>query len=149
MQHAKWEKTTYSPESANKTLLEHFQRSSGISKNWMMRNLLGKQPRAELTRDDLEYAKYLLDKKVVIGLTDHMAESLQRFERYFGWSNTKKTFWPACYAKFGNQQGRNAFHHPTVEPGSPEWDAIAQHYEWDLQLYQHAVDLFHCRGNSK
>jgi hypothetical protein len=92
-----------------------------------------------LSHDDLELAKSVLSQKTLIGLTDHMEESLHRFGAYFGWEHREE--WQSCFPKF-SKKSSNSFEHPKVTPGSSEWEAIVRNNELDMALYQHAVHLF-------
>ncbi len=53
-----------------------------IVNNWMVRTLAGKF-NTELTTDDLNVAKSVLEQKFVVGLFDEMEDSMKRFESYF------------------------------------------------------------------
>jgi hypothetical protein len=137
LQHADWE-PTYAPELKYTTLAE-YQSSGTVERNWMVRFLIGKESEA-LTVEDLEYAKGILAQKMLVGLTDRMEKSLRRFGSYFGWDHRED--WTDCLAKFSTSTGRNSFQHPKVQPGSLEWEAIVQNNEYDMALYQYAVEQF-------
>ena len=81
LQKATWE-PTYNPDLANMTL-EEYASSPLIESNWMVRTLVRK-PEAPLTLDDIEVAKETLNRKCLVGLLDHLEESLDRFDKYFG-----------------------------------------------------------------
>jgi hypothetical protein len=169
LQHADWE-STYRPELANTTLLDVFclnddaggdKKKIPMERNWMTYYLAvegrpDRQTQEGLTnnnkalqRDDLEYAKTLLEQKMLVGLTDDMGESIRRFGLYFGWNSGNEDHhaaqnswsWNSCRSQL-TEHGANAFDHPKVEPGSPEWDAIAAWNTYDMELYEYAVQVF-------
>jgi hypothetical protein len=137
LQHASWE-PTYAPELKNMTIEEYYQ-TGHVERNWMTRFLIGKE-RDELTRKDMEYAKRLLVQKMLVGLTDHMGESLRRVGLYFGWEHDRSE-WYGCVGKF-TKKGSNSYKHPKVKPGSSAWDAIAEINAYDMELYEYAVEVY-------
>ena len=63
--------------------LESYVKSGNVENNWMVRYLSGKIE-GDITLDHLEVAKYVLDRKFIIGLYEELEESLLRFEKYAG-----------------------------------------------------------------
>jgi hypothetical protein len=90
MQYATWERL-YDPTLTEMTLEEFItsQQDDGqprIYDNWMVRSLTGKVScYFTLTEQDLEVAKQVLRRKCLVGLTNKMEESLQRFQLFFHW----------------------------------------------------------------
>jgi hypothetical protein len=117
-----------------------------VQSNWMVRALTGKLGQHfEVTTEDLNIAKRVLRQKVKIGLAEYMGESLRRFGQYLGWNERER--WSTCYSKFTTHKC-NAHKHPTVHPGSPEWEAIVDKNQLDMILYAYAVELFHTHDSS-
>jgi hypothetical protein len=137
LQIADWEKT-YNPELANTTIEDYFV-SGGGDQNWMVYFLTGQPP----TSEHLAQAKAILAQKAVIGLTSQMAESLRRFGIYYGWDSRDE--WDDCVQKL-SQHGANANPDPKVVPNSTEWTAIAKNNEYDIELYEYALELFEAQG---
>lgn len=136
LQDAYWE-THYAPETKGWTI-EQYVSSEHHDRDWVMRSLLDKM-RGEIDDNDLEIAKLFLKKKVLVGLTTKMAESIERFDQYFGFEADEET--KKCQDRLMSG-GSNSHSHPKIEPGSPGWNAIAEFNKYDVQLYDYAVALF-------
>jgi len=143
LQDASWE-GTYSPESKGWTILQYAE-SEHAEHDWVTKQLLGTWQ--ELTDEDLEKAKYILEAKVLIGLIDRMEESVDRFNRYFGWEESPDKV-PCAEDMLDHKSstGSNSHAHPKVEPGSEDWEALAAINRFDIQLYDFAVALFEEQG---
>jgi hypothetical protein len=147
LQKAHWE-VDYDPKLKNVTL-EDFADST--ANNPMTRSLLGKKQHEMITRIELNQAKDFLSTKVLIGLSERMRVSVQRFGHYFGtenngWDDNEK--WKECSRKAINQ-GSNKNPHPAVDENTSAWKALAEANKYDMELYQLAVDLFRTQGISK
>ena len=144
LQYATWE-TTYAPETKDWTV-QQYAASDHAEHDWVTKNLLG-IPRQELTDEDLEKAKYILEEKVLIGLIDRMEESVDRFNKYFGWEEPPDKV-PCAEDMLGHKSsaGSNSHAHPKIEPGSDDWKALATNNRYDIQLYDFAVALFEEQG---
>ena len=144
LQDATWE-TTYSPETKDWTV-QHYAASNHAEHDWVTRQLLGITWQ-ELTDEDLEKAKYILEEKVLIGLIDRMEESVGRFNKYFGWQESPDKV-PCAEDMLGHKSstGSNSHAHRKIEPGSDDWEALAAINRFDIQLYDFAVALFEEQG---
>eukprot|EP00956_Cyclotella_meneghiniana_P036440 scaffold125806_cov33-Cyclotella_meneghiniana.AAC.1 len=69
------------------SLTEWASRERGEN-NWMVRKLVGKDPTAELTPEDLKVAMKIIQTKFVIGLLDRYQESIHRFNMFLGVDET-------------------------------------------------------------
>lgn len=102
----------------------------------MVRFLTNQLTKAELTTDDLETAKQILEEKFLVGLMEKKAQSFDRFQKYFGWMpsddsctrNKIEWSWPMKH------------HHVSVEEGSEAWDLISAQNAFDIMLYEYAKD---------
>lgn len=150
---ASWEKNpnVYRPDLEGfdvETWLERGQFKddvNGMYGNYVVSKLVGKGPRNDdLTNDDLELAKQILDKTIVVGLTSRMEESVKRFDRYFGWTNRTKEH-PDCLELF-IRQGINKNDYQHVEEGSITWTTFTEMAKYDMQLYEYAIQLFDKQG---
>ena len=138
---AHWE-PTYNP-SLKKISLEEYANSHGGEKNWMVRMLVNKENGGTLDRSDLEIAKEVLRRKFVVGLMSDMAESLERFDRYFGWYDPANAEAMQCKDELTSKKGAvNSNKHASVEEGSPAWEGLARHNELDLELYDYVLELW-------
>ena len=138
---AHWE-PTYNP-SLKQISLEDYANSHGGEKNWMVRMLVNKENGGTLDRSDLEIAKEVLRRKFVVGLMDNMAESLERFDRYFGWYDPTDVEAMECMDKLTSKKGAvNSNKHASVEEGSAAWEGLARHNELDLELYDYVLELW-------
>jgi len=143
LQDASWE-GTYSPETKGWTI-QQYAASEHAEHDWVTKQLLGTWQ--DLTENDLEKAKYILETHVLIGLIDRMEESVDRFNRYFGWEESPDKL-PCAEDMLGhkNGTGSNSHAHPKVLPDTPEWEALASINRYDIQLYDFAVALFEEQG---
>lgn len=106
--------------------------------NWMVRFLTNQLTKPELTTDDLDMAKQVLEEKFLVGLIDEKSQSLDRFQKYFGWlpsdsnciRNKVEWSWPMKH------------HHVSVEEGSEAWDLISAQNTFDISLYEFAKEVF-------
>jgi hypothetical protein len=65
--------------------LEDYTLSSQVENNAVVRNLTGKM-QGEIGEDHLSIAKHVMEH-VLIGVSDQLADSIQRFETFFRFSN--------------------------------------------------------------
>mmetsp|Transcript_22883 Transcript_22883/g.33240 ORF Transcript_22883/g.33240 Transcript_22883/m.33240 type:complete len:338 (+) Transcript_22883:96-1109(+) len=141
---ATWERNdyTYRPELVGMTIEEWLTKSSTAAemKNPYMRSLLHKQ---RFNDDDLEKAKDILRTKFLVGLTTKMEESVDRFDKYFGWYDNEKR--SECKRK-AIQKGVNKNPHDALKEDSKAWDILAEMNKWDLQLYEFIVQLYEEQG---
>ena len=127
----------------------------------------GRQRQAMLTHDDLDAAKEVLRRKFVVGLLDEKAESLRRFERFFGWDaagaasvhlledeRAAEAMRAARFRRAVDGECRERTLHwdwegrgpggqqRTVEEGSLEWGLVEGRNRMDVELYEYALQLF-------
>jgi hypothetical protein len=106
--------------------------------NLMTRQLVGKLDSSqELSKEDLEDANAVLSRKVLVGLwiDEHKHESMTRFSTYFGWQNSSCT---------ESSESRQHKQQSNLEIGrdSETWNEIVEANQWDVSLYNFAVQLF-------
>jgi hypothetical protein len=83
----------------------------------------------------------ILSRYTLIGLTDRMDDTLDKFGKYMGWAGLPK--FEECKAKFGKTKINSAAKSYTrIEPNSPEWNHLAKKNEYDLELFRLAEELF-------
>uniref|UniRef100_A0A7S1BM36 Sulfotransferase domain-containing protein n=2 Tax=Corethron hystrix TaxID=216773 RepID=A0A7S1BM36_9STRA len=158
---ADWE-VNYRPEWQNWTLMDYVN-SNNCENNYYTRMLTGKnQHHILLSQSDVDIAMSVLQKRVLVGLLEHISESVDRFAAYFGWfgsnrltSNrgkdmkTKDKGTKQCLYQNLLAQPRNVnpVKYNQIEENSMEWVALAKKNEFDLQLYKYAQILFQDQGN--
>mmetsp|Transcript_5803 Transcript_5803/g.9158 ORF Transcript_5803/g.9158 Transcript_5803/m.9158 type:complete len:385 (-) Transcript_5803:1857-3011(-) len=64
--------------------IDDYAESDSLQPNWMTR-VLSNTLEDELTTNDLEIAKHVLQERCVVGLLRSKGESMRRIEAYFGW----------------------------------------------------------------
>jgi hypothetical protein len=126
------------------------------SDNYMVRGLVNKLGSTEsIQQNDLKVAMQILQIKFLIGLTDHMQESLERATTYFKWdgsargaSRIKGMSFRECkalYLSYDDQLTSHSVPHPQVphnSTNSHEW-TFWHDREWaDVALYIFATRLF-------
>lgn len=144
--------STYHPEWQNLSSISEWEDAED---NWMVRflsgvgELGGHDASRPLTNDDLHRAKAILSNYTVIGLTERMGESLDRFGAYLGWDRRLQEGgrWRECRAKFGNSRHNSASHpYEPIRSNTTEWHHLMERNRLDLELYRHAVNLFRYQG---
>lgn len=72
-----------------------------------------------------------------MGLVEKAEESIRRYERFFGWGDSK---YNACVGeRLANSDKRNQ--HDTFE-GTNAWEALRKKNEYDVLLYEYAKNLY-------
>jgi len=110
--HATWDHGSYREDVGSMTLMEYYsseigtgsvEEGEGIVDNPITRMLVegiqGKgssgsgtrRRRRELTNEDLQLAKEIVQTKCLVGLYRERMGSLARFDRYFGWGSSRKS----------------------------------------------------------
>jgi len=160
---ASWD-PMYSSEIKDMTI-EEFAQSGYIENNWMTRFLVGK-PKGKLTHLDMLLAKKIVKYKVLVGLYDELETSMARFQRYFGWKDSKRTRADTakCRSKAISLGDKNLGHPTSIKDreafaslqsnnsgaevivGNPAWKAIERQNVFDLELYAFAQRVYALQG---
>ena len=106
--------------------------------NWMVHQLTGTMPWVELNDSHLERAKFILQKKVFVGIASQLDETMRQLKLYFGWKEKE----PYCVFNFLHSMPTNTNKHPKIARGGSEWNLVAEKEKWDLNLYYYALELF-------
>ena len=111
---------------------------SSFVENNLMTRLLTDKPKGNLTEADLVMAQEVLRRKCLVGLYDRLADSLARFESYFGLPSGTGS----CRAGVleDEQNRRNSF--PSLEEGSYTYNLIMTHNHFDVDIYIYAKQLY-------
>ena len=114
-----------------------FIESTDYQDNFLTRSLTN-VPNDILTTYDLGLAKDILQKKFVVGLSERMEESFERFEKYFGWNDLTNSKPEKCL-RHSLQMG-SLPESPTVSVEDlPDFISLNK---FDLDLYYFAEELF-------
>jgi len=145
---AAWERN-YSPEFKSMTLREYAAREE-TPRNWMVRWLTGKNHQGTVSRNDLEFAKLLLERKFLVLLTDDMSDGVDRLIKHMGWEDDVSKSGKKCARSAGlKDAAQNAGDGESVgevEEGSEDWEALAKINELDIELYEYARKLYKKQG---
>jgi len=126
--------------------LQDFARGQGIENNWMVRFLVN-QMEGELDKSKLEVAKEVLKRKFLIGFVDEKEESVKRFQKFTGWDTKLEEAGKLDDAQdcISNLLSTGVNVSPPYElpkKGSMEWALIMHQTQYDLKLYDFALELF-------
>lgn len=148
LQVAAWE-GGYNKNLGNEMTVEEYAASRP---NRLIQNILvmgGQETTNVITDEDLQKAKMILHDYVLIGLMDQMEESLDRFDTFLGVSalvsDTQRL--ERCRQE-GREKVNNSNKHPRLGQDSQEWQQIAAHNQYDIALYEYAVQLFAQQGEN-
>mmetsp|Transcript_29462 Transcript_29462/g.42772 ORF Transcript_29462/g.42772 Transcript_29462/m.42772 type:complete len:115 (-) Transcript_29462:111-455(-) len=103
-----------------------------------------KNVKAPITDDDMILAKQILRDKYLIGLQTEMEESIDRFDKFYGWY--ENPFRSRCM-KEHIHHADNGNPHKSVKEGSRAWDLAVEKNLRDMELYDYAVQLFEEQGD--
>ena len=131
---ATWE-PTYRPEFNDITLMEYVE-MDGYYDNWMVR-MLTNAKLGGLNDGHLELARSILERKFVVGMSEHMDETFRHFEMYYGWKEKKV----GCVQFHLHSAPSNKNKYPDLEQGGEVWMVIANKNKFDMSLYYYALEL--------
>jgi len=112
--------------------------------NYLTKILTQKESSEFVTWYDMNRAKEILRRKVLIGLYADKAESLRRFATYFGWNNIH----PNSEFCENGQSGWSSFTEMDSELWNPSvvgmdtWNFLVEKNSLDMDLYEYAKSLF-------
>ena len=146
LQVATWEKG-YDKDLGKKMSLIEFATNKSAT-NALYRTLITGQ---QIEEDEgMKHVKTLLKEYVLVGLTDRMTESLNRFDTFLGYatSSMRNDKYVQCKRKYWKQgpddveYRENKNDHPPLDPDSEEWRQIAEANAKDMELYAYIQELF-------
>lgn len=136
---AKWDKS-YNPALANITL-EQYATSNYMENNYLTRLIINK-PGGALTESDINMAKEIIRRKCLVGLYDELKESVERFEKYFGWTDSGGKDADECINRVLSQGTRKYDVAPIIKEGTTEYDLLYQQNRFDMELYFFIKQLY-------
>ncbi|KAL9188453.1 hypothetical protein ACHAXT_006831 [Thalassiosira profunda] len=138
---ATWERT-YHPQWKKIHLTEWAQNRNNDNEH-MVKKLAGKSMRESVDEGDLQMAMQTVKDYFVVGLMDHMEESIRRFNVVLGVDDAIDENRACMDEYFGERvERKNANSHPKVEAGHPAWQILAEKNALDIRLYEYIVRLF-------
>ena len=124
-------------EFTSMTLLD-YAHSDLIERNWMVKTLINKV-NDSITPEDLEAAKEILRRKVLVGIFEIFDDSFARFMNYFQWTPNAQIRNCQLEQAQNNDYRPN---HSTLQPGSEEYELLKSANWADMELYEYAKVLF-------
>merc|ERR1712183_838313 len=112
---AKWDKS-YNPALANITL-EQYATSNYMENNYLTRLIINKPG-------------------------DELKESVERFEKYFGWTDSGGKDADECINRVLSQGTRKYDVAPIIKEGTTEYDLLYQQNRFDMELYFFIKQLY-------
>lgn len=118
--------------------LEEYVDSDLLETNWMtgiLSNLAGAPP-------DIGIAKRILREYILVGLVDRFEESVNRFERFFGWCRPCDMYGNNSRHSTFNRTNTNTNEHEKLVPRDDLWKKIASRLRDDVELYEYGLQVF-------
>ncbi len=138
---ASWE-PTYNTAIATMTL-EEYVNSRYMEQDWLTR-YLSNTMEGPLGEEHFELAKNTVRRKVMVGLLEKKKESMERFEKFFGWKyKARPKVQEKCRADYllgGANGNNNAKEQP--QQGSHVYEMILHMNKFDIRLYSFIEELF-------
>ncbi len=143
-------KKTFDPESedydatiAEISLIEYAQ-SDLITDNLITRFLIDDFNSPNITSTDIEVAKDIIRRKVVVGIMEWLESSITRVEKYFGWFDmtVKNPKTSICHYRQIYKVAAHLLLHATPEWNSYVTQIVAERNSADMELYEYARDVF-------
>jgi len=138
LQYAHWA-PGYTPKLASMSLEDYAE--SGLPENNVLTRTLVNKTTADLSDGDVQVAMDVIRRKILVGLLNKKEESMERFEKYFGWKysihpkNQEKCRTRLLATMPGDLK-------EPLKPGMPAYDMLASVNHYDMQLYEYVETLF-------
>lgn len=116
-QRATWVGTEQYDANAGSMSLAEYAVSDKLVENFMVRSLCDLHDTVDVSSHHVKLAKEILRQKFVVGITDWLDLSIVRFEKYFGWWDTRQVY--------ANQE-INTCHFEKIRDG----DHVGVHPRW-------------------
>ncbi len=137
LREATWERE-YDEILKNMTLLEFANREETPT-NWMVRYLTGNMMKSTVTREDLDLAKSILEKKFYILLTKEIGIGVDRFLKDMNFKMTQEA--RLCVDEEMSKIS-DSLSYPRTNMTSSAVRVLQKKNDLDTELYEHAVKLF-------
>ena len=145
-----WEKT-YSPQWKNLTLKEWSTNiQTNNDNNHVTKKLAGLRAKDTATEADLRLVQRVIRHYFVVGLTNRMEESIERFNTVLG-INEDHYRYKTCMSHFSNKNNSTKSaaasagkenYNPHPKPTQEEYELLANMNVLDIKLYDFVTKLF-------
>lgn len=145
-----WEKT-YSPQWKNLTLKEWSTNTqTNNDNNHVTKKLAGLRAKDNATEADLRLVQRVIKRYFVVGLTNKMEESIERFNTVLG-INDDHYRYKSCMSYFNNNSTKKSSaaasagkenSNPHPKPTKEEYELLANMNVLDIKLYNFVTKLF-------
>jgi hypothetical protein len=119
--------------------IDQYIHSGQLQNNYLTRVLINKL-QGDLVKEDLEIALDTLRRKFIIGLSDRLSDSLERFRHFFGWPDYDATK-AGCLDTALSLNDELMNQTISVE-GDNLWNAVLLQNYFDAQVYEYAKVLY-------
>jgi hypothetical protein len=119
--------------------IDQYIHSGQLQNNYLTRVLINKF-QGDLGKEDLEKALDTLRRKFIIGLSDRLSDSLERFRHFFGWPDYDATK-AGCLDTALSLNDELMNQTISVE-GDNLWNAVLLQNNFDAQVYEYAKLLY-------
>eukprot|EP00591_Stephanopyxis_turris_P005134 CAMPEP_0195517576 /NCGR_PEP_ID=MMETSP0794_2-20130614/11017_1 /TAXON_ID=515487 /ORGANISM="Stephanopyxis turris, Strain CCMP 815" /LENGTH=707 /DNA_ID=CAMNT_0040646397 /DNA_START=48 /DNA_END=2171 /DNA_ORIENTATION=+ len=126
----------------NTMTVQEYVQSPYAQNNWLTR-FLSNDFINELTVTHQRVARRILREKVLVGLLSEKEETMDRFERFFGWNYR---IYPEEQEECREQFLHKLFNNGGLGPGDQDYETIALSNMHDIDLYNYIYGLFMEQG---
>jgi len=138
---ADWE-GSYQPQWKDMDI-DHWASKVNRDNEHMVKKLAGKRQNEKVNEEDLQLAMQTVKSRFVVGVLDHMEESIHRFNAILGIDETTDTS-KDCLDQFFRHGSKksNSNTHAEVSKEDTAYQVLAEKNPLDIRLYNFIVDLF-------
>ena len=117
--------------------LVQYAESDLLEENVMTKVLANLTMETVVTLEHVSIAKMMIEHYVVVGVANHMEQSLEYFYDYFGWEMDVRD-WKSCQTSFIDKH-KFGF---VINPESDEFSTLADRNWADVEVYDYAKNRF-------
>lgn len=128
-------------EHLSQLQLHQYAHSSLLNENPMVKVLANMTTSDAVTHEHVAVAASILERYVVIGLWEHMAESMERFYDHFDWERPEA--YQVCQASFISMHQE---HQVILDPRSDEYATLKDRNWADVMLWERAKEIWESQG---
>lgn len=137
------DETNYDPELAKMTLEEYTNSIYDNENNILTRTLTNTlQHEKEVTREDLNTAMSVVNRKLIVGLISNETETIDRFEKYFSWNYIVNPDVQEMCRNTILQSSASTDDKIPEQGDDPIYDKIYEKNNFDIELYSFIESLF-------
>ena len=121
--------------------IEDYANSDQVESNWMIRYLVGKKS-GDVGINELNMAKEIVRKKMVVGLYSEIGTSLDRFFHYFNFGPVGEEQRQCVNRLLHDVKVGESMNNNPIPEGSRVWNRFLVVNNWDMKLYEYVQQLF-------